>query len=141
MFEFLGIKVGTSAVPRYQDAAFRFNFPTKNGGNLAFWGIGGASKINVENSRIITKPADLTNPDLYAESDRDQTFNSRMGVAGLTLTQPLNPSTFFKATLAASDQTIAANTWKIFRHQIPNWNGTMESRSIPSFSTDRTLSA
>lgn len=80
LFEFLGIKVGTTAVPRYQDAAFRFNFPTKSGGNIAFWGLGGISKIDVKNSAIIKKPIKLVNPDLYAESDRDQIFQSRMGV-------------------------------------------------------------
>jgi hypothetical protein len=42
LFSFLGINIGTDAVPQYQDAAFRFNFPQKNGGNLAFWGIGGS---------------------------------------------------------------------------------------------------
>jgi len=118
LFEFLNIKVGSTAVPRYQDAAFRFNFPTRKGGSLAFWGIGGASNINQNNSQIVERPDDLTKPDLYAEADRDQVFNSRMGVAGLTYTQPLNVSTYFKATLAASDQLINANTWKIFRHEI-----------------------
>ena len=121
LFEFLGIKVGTTAVPRYQDAAFRFNFPTTKGGNLAFWGIGGFSRINVNNSEIITKPEDLKNPDLYAESDRDQTFQSRMGVIGITYTQPLNNSAYFKATLAASDQLMGADsTLKIFRHTVLN---------------------
>jgi len=120
LFEFMGIKVGTKAAPRYQDAAFRFNFPTKSGGNLAFWGIGGASKILVYNSQIVQRPEDLENPDLYAEADRDQVFRSRMGVAGLTFSHPLNPSTYFKATVAASNQLMGADTWKIIRHEIPD---------------------
>ena len=37
LFTFLGINLGTDAVPQYQDAAFRVNFPRKNGGNLALW--------------------------------------------------------------------------------------------------------
>ncbi len=122
LFDFLGIQLGTGAVPQYQDAAFRFNFPTNNGGNLAFWGIGGYSKIDVKNSDI-EGPWILTDPDLYAESDRDQIFTSQMGVAGLTYTQPINLSTFFKITVAASDQRIGADkTEKIFRHTVPNPN-------------------
>lgn len=122
LFDFLGIPLGTGAVPQYQDAAFRFNFPTNNGGNLAFWGIGGFSRVDVKNSDI-EGPWILTDPDLYAESDRDQVFTSQMGVAGLTYTQPINLSTFFKITVAASDQRIGAvDTEKIFRQTIPNPN-------------------
>lgn len=122
LFDFLGIPLGTGAVPQYQDAAFRFNFPTNNGGNLAFWGIGGFSRVDVKNSDI-EGPWILTDPDLYAESDRDQIFTSQMGVAGLTFTQPINLSTFFKITVAASDQRIGAvDTEKIFRQTIPNPN-------------------
>jgi hypothetical protein len=118
LFDFIGLQLGTGAVPQYQDAAFRFNFPTNNGGNLALWGIGGFSRIDVKNSEI-TDPEVLTNPDLYAESDRDQVFTSYMGVAGLTYTKPLNLSTFFKVTLAASNQTIGAiDTKKIFRKKV-----------------------
>lgn len=134
LFDFMGIQVGTSAVPQYQDGAFRFNFPTKKDGNLAFWGIGGTSKISVENRKIIASPQDLTNPDLYAESDRDQVFKSRMGVVGLTYTQPLNLSTYFKATLAASSQTIGADTWKVFRQVVTDPQD--ESREIFAYFID-----
>jgi hypothetical protein len=41
----LNIKLGTSAVPQYQDGAFRFNFPTKKAGVFSFSGIGGLSSI------------------------------------------------------------------------------------------------
>ena len=115
LFDFMGISVGTGAAPVYQDGAFRFNFPTKKGGNIALWAIGGTSQVDVKNSEI-EGPNDLTNPDLYAESDRDQVFKSRMGVVGLTYTQPVNPSTFFKASIAASGQVVEAQTQKIFRH-------------------------
>jgi len=47
LFQGLGINVGTDAIPKYQDASFRINFPRKNGGNLAFFGIGGNSNIDI----------------------------------------------------------------------------------------------
>jgi hypothetical protein len=116
LFDLIGVRVGTNAAPAYQDGAFRFNFPTAKGGNLAFWGIGGYSKIEVINSDL-EGPGELKdNPDLYSESDRDQTFGSQMGVAGVTFTQPLNPSAFIKATVSASHQATFSEQQKIFRH-------------------------
>ena len=41
LFGFLGVNVGTDAIPNYQDGAFRVNLPLKNGANIAIWGIGG----------------------------------------------------------------------------------------------------
>ena len=47
LFETLNIKIGTDAVPQYQDASFKLNFPLGTKGNLSFFGIGGSSKINI----------------------------------------------------------------------------------------------
>ena len=113
LFEFLGIRIGTDAVPVYQDGAFRVNFPDEKGGNIALWGIGGLSKITVLNSELKTAE-NQTDP--YAESDRDQEFGSRMGVVGLTFTRPLNLSTYIKATLSASDQAVFSEHKKILGH-------------------------
>ena len=115
IFDFLGIPTGTGAVPKYQDGAFRFNFPRDDGGNIAFWGIGGVSRIDVENSKLT--PEDLNNPDLYAESDRDQVFKSRMGAVGLTFTKPLKRSAFVKASLSGSTAYNGGDSWKIFRQE------------------------
>jgi hypothetical protein len=38
IFSFLGLDLGTSAVPRYQDINFKLNFPQKNGANLSVFG-------------------------------------------------------------------------------------------------------
>lgn len=116
LFDAMGIPIGTGATPVYQDGAFRVNFPTKEGGNIALWGIGGYSVIDVKNSELKSPDDYKDNPDLYAESDRDQHFGSRMGVLGLTYTVPMNNSAFFKATIAASDQAVMGNHKKIFRH-------------------------
>ncbi len=113
LFGFLGINVGTDAIPQYQDAAFRLSFPTAKGGNIALWGIGGNSSINIVKSELEAPEA---NTDLYAENQVDQYFWSRMGVAGLTWTQPLNENTFSKLTLSAAHQGVGAYHKYIFRH-------------------------
>ena len=105
LFQFLNINVGTDAIPQYQDAAFRFNFPLKGGGNVALFGIGGTSTIDIILSEA-EKPDTATL--IYGDNERDQYFTTRMGVAGLTYSKPLNKSTFFKATLAASHSWVEA---------------------------------
>lgn len=97
LFQFVGIKIGTDAVPVYGDGAFKFNFMLKNGGQLSFWGIGGKSEIKI----LISEQTAYTT-DLYGEGDRDQYFGTSMGVTGLTYKKSLNDKTFFTATLAQS---------------------------------------
>ena len=47
LFQFMGIRIGTDAVPVYGDGAFKFNFPLKRGGQLSLWGMGGKSDIKI----------------------------------------------------------------------------------------------
>lgn len=115
LFSFLGIDLGTDAVPNYQDAAFRFNFPRKNGGNLAFWGIGGISGIGIV---LSTEEAPSTETNLFGSNDRDQYFDTQTGVTGLTLTQPLNPNTYIKATVSASVANSLTHHEQIFRRVV-----------------------
>ncbi len=105
LFQFLGIDVGTDAIPRYQDASFRVNFPRKNGGNLSFFGIGGLSDIDI---LISTEEAPSGETLIYGSNDRDQYFGSKMGTFGASYSQPLDANTFFRVTLAASHSSINA---------------------------------
>lgn len=97
MIQAIGLSIGTDAVPIYGDGAFKLNFPLNNGGNLSFWGMGGASTISI----IISEQTEFTE-EAFGEGDRDQYFNTAMGVAGLSYKKPLNQKTFFKASLATS---------------------------------------
>lgn len=106
LFQFLGINVGTDAIPQYQDGAFRLNFPFKSGANIALFGIGGASTIDI----ILSKDTIPDNETLiYGSNDRDQYFSSRMGVAGASYTHPINEKTFVKTTISASNSWIKAH--------------------------------
>ncbi|MEO0898325.1 MAG: TonB-dependent receptor [Bacteroidota bacterium] len=102
LFSFLNLNLGTTAIPNYQDGAFRFNFPLKNGAQLSFWGMGGLSNIDIVLSGDEAPPEEI---DIYADNqDRDQYFTSNTGVVGLTYTHPINLTTYFKAGIGASRQ-------------------------------------
>ncbi|GAB3960706.1 carboxypeptidase-like regulatory domain-containing protein [Spirosoma harenae] len=104
LFNKIGLDIGTQAVPSYQDGFFRLNFPTKNGGSIALWALGGTSTVDI---LISQQKADDRN--IFGQNDRDQYYTSRMGVAGLTYTRPISKQTFWKSTLAVSGNVQDAN--------------------------------
>lgn len=97
LFEALKIPIGTSAVPRYQDGAFKLFFPGQKGGSFSVFGIGGKSDIEILISKQI-KPEE----EIYGEKDRDQYFGTSMGVIGMSYTKSFNEKTFLKAVMAYS---------------------------------------
>ncbi|MBI1183855.1 hypothetical protein GC194_06265 [bacterium] len=118
LFLKLGVDVGTTSAPRYQDATFRFTFPQKNGAELALWGMGGLSY-----TEILISPQASPVQELYGDSDRDQYFRSNVGITGLTYSYPINKNTFWKTTLAASNQRINAHHDRIIsRDTLPDGN-------------------
>ena len=112
MFGALNIPIGTDAIPKYQDYAFKFNFPfKKNKGNVSLFGIGGGSKID-----ILISPQKYGSTELYGDNDRDQYFRSNMHVWGTTAQYNLNSKSYLKATVAFTKQDVFANHVLIFRH-------------------------
>lgn len=95
LFKSFGISIGTDAVPRYGDAAFKFNFPLKKGGAISLFGIGGASDIEIK----ISDQTEFSD-EVYGEGDRDQYFGTSMGVMGLSYKKPISERTYIKSTLA-----------------------------------------
>lgn len=113
IFSLLGIDLGTDAKPYYQDASFKFNFPTKKAGTFSLFGMGGTSKIDI-----------LTSPDKYAEdrelygdSDKDEYFRSGMGVAGLNYLLPLDDKSYLRATLAVTGDYTKNYRELVYRHK------------------------
>ncbi len=97
LFDALHIKIGTDAVPSYQDGAFKLNFPGKKGSNFSLFGIGGKSSVN-----ILVSTYKEPSEDLYGDNDRDQYFGSSMKVGGAVYTKSLNEKTFIKIVAAHS---------------------------------------
>ncbi len=110
LFEALHIRIGTSAVPSYQDAAFKLNFPGKDGSNFSIFGVGGKSSINI----LASKFTDATE-EIYGEKNKDQYFGSQMGVIGTTYTKSLNDKTFIKLVVAHSGDQSYAHHLMVYR--------------------------
>ncbi|MBL7910780.1 MAG: TonB-dependent receptor [Bacteroidia bacterium] len=110
MLSFLNIRLGTSAVPEYQDGAFRFNFPTKKAGVFSFSGIGGASTIKIVLSKLTTRPKEL-----YGDQTRDQYFTSKMGFTTINNVYALNSRTVMKTSLAHGAQVLDVDHYLVLR--------------------------
>lgn len=98
LFKLMGISLGTDAVPTYQDASFKILLPTKNNkGVFSVFGIGGKSKIDIMISEQL-EPA----TDFYGDDDRDQHFQTQMGVGGITYTNGIgkDKKTFMRTGFA-----------------------------------------
>ena len=111
LFESLNVRIGTNSIPNYQDAALRIHIPTGSRSSVAFFGLGGLSKIDLIVSTL-TKPSE----ELYGESDRDQYFTSNTGVAGVAFQSAVSDKTFFKTTVAVTGNDIRAQHDKVFRN-------------------------
>lgn len=115
LFQALGVKFGTDAVPVYGDGAFKFNWRLKNGGALSFFGIGGASKIEI----LVSEKTDYAE-DLYGDTDRDQYFRTSMFVSGLNYKKPLNEKTFINTTVSYSEERQQSNHDYLVRSITPD---------------------
>ena len=109
----LKLPIGTSAVPAYQDASFKLNFPTKKAGNFSFFGIAGTSEIFV---KLSDKKYDEI--ELYGDNNRDQYLKTSMGVLGFSHSKSINEKTLIKTTLAAYGQEVVANDQIFYRDKI-----------------------
>ena len=111
----MGIDIGTTAIPKYQDFQFKLNFPLKNGDNISMFGIGGYAMINFITSTV-KRPG---GQDIYASTDQDEFYRSGMGVAGLTYLHKVNSHEYSKISIAVSTQYGHDNFTRIIRHVDP----------------------
>lgn len=111
LFNKLNVQIGTDAVPAYQDASFKLNFPMGKKANLSFFGIGGSSNINILISNKLESGSEL-----YGDNDRDQHFGSRMGVAGSVFNYNINKKSYLRTVVAVSHQNVNAHHELVFRH-------------------------
>jgi len=94
LFKKMGFDFGTgTAVPSYQDAMFKLNFPNKKG-RTVLWAVGGVSDISFLDSEQEGKD------NLFTESGEDIIFKSRIGVITLSNTYRFNEKSFLKTSFA-----------------------------------------
>lgn len=108
----LGVDIGTNAIPKYQDATFKLNFPQEDGSFFSLFGMGGQSKIDI----VISNQKDTSEIDLYSENDRDQYFRTAMGVIGATYGKPVNDKAYFQTTFSTSNEHQRTFHEYIIRH-------------------------
>jgi len=98
VFEKLGMDLGSTGVPYYQDMSFKFNFPKTPIGGISVFGLGGISDIDLWDSRQDTSKKKI---DFYGGEGFDLTNGSDLGVVGLSHTLIINPNTYTKLTVSA----------------------------------------
>jgi len=72
----LGIPIGTTATPFYQDLSFKINGGETKFGRFTLFGLGGTSTIDFLHNKI-----DST--DIFADPTKDSYFTSNLGLVGL----------------------------------------------------------
>jgi len=107
----MGIDIGTTAIPKYQDFQFKLNFPQKKGGTISLFGLGGLAHVN-----LVTSNKKVPERDIYSLLDQDEYFRSKMGVIGFNYLKPINDKTYAKLSLAASSQFISNRYNRYIRH-------------------------
>lgn len=78
-------------IPIYQDASFKFVFPTKKAGTFSLIGLGGVSQIDQTDQ-------DDSSGTVYGRYN----FGANLGVVGLKHTYILNPKMYIKSYVSAS---------------------------------------
>ncbi len=98
----MGMDLGTgTAVPKYKDMSFKFNFPQTKIGRISMFGIGGTSVIEFKDSdRDPEDAADDEN--LYTGELTDLTNGADMATVGLNHTYLFNNTSYGKLSLAYS---------------------------------------
>ncbi len=114
IFNLLNIKLGTDFVPKYQDAAFRLHFNTKNNTMISFWGIGGKSNIDAVISA--QKKPDPEQSFKYGDNNRDQYFGSQTQILGTTILKTFQNNSYLKISIAGTNQRVDAFHNLVVRH-------------------------
>lgn len=91
----IGIPIGTTATPFYQDVSFKINGGTTKIGQFTLFGIGAKSKIDFLHAKI-------DSADLFANPTKDSYFNSDIGVIGMKHFIKVNDKSYFNTVLGAT---------------------------------------
>ncbi|MEO5642665.1 MAG: TonB-dependent receptor [Bacteroidia bacterium] len=91
----IGIPIGTTATPFYQDISFKFNGGDTKFGRFTLFGLGGKSKIDFFHDKI-----DST--DLFADPTRDRFFTSDIGLLGVKHFKRAGEKSFFSTVIGAT---------------------------------------
>ena len=93
----LGVSIGASGIPQYQDGTFKLHLPTGKEGQLSFWGMAGRSSIILNNEKEDMEES--------YQISRKQDIGSGMYAFGLSHTHHFGEKTMGIVTISASGST------------------------------------
>lgn len=96
--DWMGVSIGANGIPQYQDGTFKINLPTRNNGQVSFWGIAGQSSID-----LLDEEEDIDDPIVQK---RDQKFSSGMYAGGISYEHRIGEKTIGTATVSASGNSV-----------------------------------
>ncbi len=101
LVERMGINIGTTGIPYYQDISYKINIPV-NKGLFTIFGLGGKSSIDMLDSKL--------NPKALYSSEGQNLYNfSSMFASGISYTRYLNDKTYAKIILSGLYQDGGTN--------------------------------
>lgn len=89
-------------LPKYQDASFKINMPTRKAGTFSVWGLGGYNSANKDPKKDSTKWTD-DDPNFKLRS------NNMMGVGGVSHVYFMNKNSYIKTVASASYERTKEN--------------------------------
>ncbi|TNE52981.1 MAG: TonB-dependent receptor [Bacteroidetes bacterium] len=91
----IGLNIGTTATPFYQDLSFKINSGKTKLGKFTLFGLAGTSQIDFKSEEVDTT-------DLFAAPNRDSYFTSQLGLIGLNHFARVNSKSYFKTVIGAT---------------------------------------
>jgi hypothetical protein len=91
----IGLNIGTTATPFYQDLSFKVNSGKTKLGRFTLFGMAGTSNIKFLHDKV-----DST--DLFAFPNRDSYFTSNVGLVGLSHVGRVSEKSYFKTVIGAT---------------------------------------
>ena len=130
----LGLDIGTTALPNYQDVAFKVDFGNGKAGKFVLFGVGGNSDIEFLGD-------ETDEDDLFAAPDEDAFAESRFGVAGLKHNIIVGDGAYLRTIVSASisqnqfhqDRYFNLDTPEEFKVRFVEADNTVNRYSFSSF--------
>lgn len=91
----MGLNIGTTATPFYQDLSFKVNSGKTKLGRFTMFGLAGTSNIKFKHDNVDTT-------DLFAIPNRDSYFTSKVTLVGISHIGRVNEKSYFKTILGAT---------------------------------------
>jgi hypothetical protein len=91
----IGLNIGTTATPFYQDLSFKINSGTTKVGRFTLFGLGGTSNIDLLHNKLDTN-------DLFADPTADAYFKSNIGLLGLKHFIKINTKSYINTVIGGT---------------------------------------